>query len=493
MQPALDDVSPVHAVSCLPSEPRPGRACAAPTDETTKASATADAITAATPIFRILRASIYVPRWPRIAASEQREATPRRLQSTCHTRGRTTNDHGTARRRSGKAIVMTHWHLEADPRAIPIRWSGRRRCLPMHRRVDDLAGILLAEVSALRSEKRLPESHQICPAAWCTPSLRGPSHTAVTLRRETARILVVDDDLVSVAVLRDVLGSSGHTVLTVDDVANVWMSIERDRPDLLVLDVATAGTDARRVLRGLIASDTTIAMIVVTATGDDDACRPFLQAGAFACVRKPFDVKDLSEAVAGALVYRRLARREVGAAIATADEVETLLRRLVFHSGTSACARARPPYEIFAGIVGVPARLRQALEDMKAELFVLRRREHDAVPFSASMLIAPGDRPMNHADDPDWRWQRVHPDDRDTVSARRPLLERDGSLAHEYRARRDDGSYVWLREYLRLVVDRHGKPLATVGLWLDITQERLRARGSDGLRRHAYSASSVEG
>jgi signal transduction histidine kinase len=56
---------------------------------------------------------------------------------------------------------------------------------------------------------------------------------------------------------------------------------------------------------------------------------------------------------------------------------------------------------------------------------------------------------------------------------------RTGGGVHEYRFRRRDGSFRWMRDDCRLVRDREGNPLEIVGYWIDVTEQR---QGEERLR-----------
>ncbi len=75
-----------------------------------------------------------------------------------------------------------------------------------------------------------------------------------------------------------------------------------------------------------------------------------------------------------------------------------------------------------------------------------------------------------------WRgwWQgRVHPDDRAREEA---LLQADlltqGRAADEFRIRRQDGSYRWVRSEARLLRDAAGDPVEVVGSLMDVTDRK---------------------
>ena len=72
---------------------------------------------------------------------------------------------------------------------------------------------------------------------------------------------------------------------------------------------------------------------------------------------------------------------------------------------------------------------------------------------------------------PAWWSSNIHPEDRDSLDRRTvPESYKDG--VNEYRFRTRDGTYRWLREEHRLVFDADQHPVAVVGAWLDITDQR---------------------
>jgi PAS domain S-box-containing protein len=66
--------------------------------------------------------------------------------------------------------------------------------------------------------------------------------------------------------------------------------------------------------------------------------------------------------------------------------------------------------------------------------------------------------------------ENIHPDDRERVFKELPLIFKRGHHIHEYRFRRADGTYRWMRDELNLVYDSKGNPIEMVGFWMDITE-----------------------
>ena len=71
-------------------------------------------------------------------------------------------------------------------------------------------------------------------------------------------------------------------------------------------------------------------------------------------------------------------------------------------------------------------------------------------------------------------WTRLlHPEDRDRVlAANERHISASESFNEEYRLIARDGSIVWIREESRVLLDEHGKPLASQGVMLDVTDRK---------------------
>ena len=67
---------------------------------------------------------------------------------------------------------------------------------------------------------------------------------------------------------------------------------------------------------------------------------------------------------------------------------------------------------------------------------------------------------------------RIHPDDAARIKGQLSQLFEKGYLSNEYRFRREDGQYVWVRDELKVGYDEAGKPTEVVGAWTDITERK---------------------
>ena len=111
-----------------------------------------------------------------------------------------------------------------------------------------------------------------------------------------ARVLVVDDDRDMLEVIRGVLEDHGLTVDTATDGMQALALVDRRAPDLVVLDVTLPVGSSRRVAdRVHQLPGAAVPVLVVTADGH--APEKASQLGAYAYLRKPFELVDLLGAV----------------------------------------------------------------------------------------------------------------------------------------------------------------------------------------------------
>jgi diguanylate cyclase (GGDEF)-like protein/PAS domain S-box-containing protein len=89
--------------------------------------------------------------------------------------------------------------------------------------------------------------------------------------------------------------------------------------------------------------------------------------------------------------------------------------------------------------------------------------------ISDSVRTLLGYEPRDFLDEPGAWLEKVHPEDREELSAVLQCLLEVGHLVHDVRARHKDGSYRWLRNELRFAPGRDGE---IMGYWIDITESK---------------------
>jgi DNA-binding response OmpR family regulator len=125
------------------------------------------------------------------------------------------------------------------------------------------------------------------------------------------RILVVDDDEKNCIILQFLLSQQGYEVQTVDNARGALALIERQPPDLMLLDVNLPQLNGFEIYQRLKEADYDLPVIFVTAKDDlEDKVRG-LQLGADDYICKPFHAAELTARVDAVLRrYRRAVSSE---------------------------------------------------------------------------------------------------------------------------------------------------------------------------------------
>jgi len=117
------------------------------------------------------------------------------------------------------------------------------------------------------------------------------------------RVLVVDDDVKTVELVKLYLNRDGYRVLTAYDGAEALRLAREGHPDLVVLDLMLPGIDGLEVCRTL-RDESDVPIIMLTAKTTDQDKLAGLDQGADDYVTKPFSPKELAARVR--TVLRRL-------------------------------------------------------------------------------------------------------------------------------------------------------------------------------------------
>lgn len=134
------------------------------------------------------------------------------------------------------------------------------------------------------------------PLAAPAPSEESPAIDALqTLPPATSRILVVDDNRDAADTLAELLRLQGHAVSLAYEGAQALALAERERPDVVLLDLGLPGMDGLEVARRLRAAPATARsrLIALTGYGQDSDRRATALAGFDAHLTKPVDVQAL--------------------------------------------------------------------------------------------------------------------------------------------------------------------------------------------------------
>lgn len=115
-------------------------------------------------------------------------------------------------------------------------------------------------------------------------------------------LLYVEDNEVNVEVMRAVFaGEPGLRLQTCGTGAQALARVGEGGIDLVLLDLGLPDMDGQDLLRQLLRQEAAPQVIVVSADARSDMVAQVLDAGAFACLGKPFDIEKLRELVSRVL------------------------------------------------------------------------------------------------------------------------------------------------------------------------------------------------
>ena len=117
------------------------------------------------------------------------------------------------------------------------------------------------------------------------------------------RVLVVDDDVKTVELVKLYLNRDGYRVLTAYDGNEALKLARENQPDLIVLDLMLPGINGLEICR-ILREESDVPIIMLTALTTDDDRLTGLDLGADDYVTKPFSPRELAARVRA--VLRRL-------------------------------------------------------------------------------------------------------------------------------------------------------------------------------------------
>jgi four helix bundle protein len=118
-----------------------------------------------------------------------------------------------------------------------------------------------------------------------------------------ATILIIDDDPITLGLLRTRLEKTGYKVKHATDGEEGQLKAEKERPDLVILDVRMPRVDGWQVCRALKSNPATSHCPIIMLTGcSQDAQELYgLQCGADEYITKPWDAKRLMQVLSALL------------------------------------------------------------------------------------------------------------------------------------------------------------------------------------------------
>ena len=130
-------------------------------------------------------------------------------------------------------------------------------------------------------------------------------------------VLVVEDEEVMRAILRQLLKDSGYDVFTSDSAESALRVFSEHEISVTLTDIKMSGKDGLELLDQIKSIDPEAVVIVMTAFSSVDTAVAALRKGAYDYVTKPFINEDLLQTIKNAVMQRqlfqenRLLRREL--------------------------------------------------------------------------------------------------------------------------------------------------------------------------------------
>jgi two-component system, NtrC family, response regulator AtoC len=123
-----------------------------------------------------------------------------------------------------------------------------------------------------------------------------------------SRVMVVDDDAETLALLHEIVAKEGYEVETVEDAETALRRLGEWQPELLITDIHMPGMDGLALLAAVREKEPDIPVVLLTAYGSLKTAVDAIKAGAFDYLSKPFIVDDIRLVVRRALEHTKLVR-----------------------------------------------------------------------------------------------------------------------------------------------------------------------------------------
>jgi len=125
-----------------------------------------------------------------------------------------------------------------------------------------------------------------------------------------ANIAIIEDEVVLSNTLEILFTENGHQVKCFGDGHSFLRDLEKDEPEIAILDLRLPDMDGLVILKTICKQAPSVITIIITAHGNVSSAVEALKTGAYDYLRKPFDIDALSILIEKVLEERRL-RSEV--------------------------------------------------------------------------------------------------------------------------------------------------------------------------------------
>lgn len=107
------------------------------------------------------------------------------------------------------------------------------------------------------------------------------------------KILVVDDDIAILEVIKIILEDNGYDVITTSQSNNILPFVKSNLPDAVLLDFLMPGANGTSVTQQLKKDDKTKDIPIIMVSANHDLSQTAKEADVDGFLEKPFDIEDL--------------------------------------------------------------------------------------------------------------------------------------------------------------------------------------------------------
>ncbi len=290
------------------------------------------------------------------------------------------------------------------------------------------------------------------------------------------RILIVEDNTDDRRLLRYNLVYHGNEVIEACDGQEGLEMAKAHKPDLIISDALMPRMDGFQFLRAVRQEESIkkIPFIFYSAvyTGHDEA-RLAISLGADEFIIKPKEPNEFWDEINSTLDVLSLKKEKP----VTAELLEGEHEFLGKYSQIVAAKLEDKVMELERAkkdMSAVQQRLQYLLSYAPAVIYTMETEPPHGITFISENITAmTGYETINFIESKNFRLDNIYPDDKTRISDEFESLFKQGQGSLEYRFKRSDGTYIWLRDNVRVVPDDNGKPVEIVGCSIDITERKI--------------------
>lgn len=119
-----------------------------------------------------------------------------------------------------------------------------------------------------------------------------------------AKILIADDALFMRITLGDILRKGGYEVVEASNGAEMLQVYEKEKPDMVMLDITMPVMDGLTALKALRKMDPKAKAIMCSAMGQQTMVMDAIRSGAFDFIVKPFEKSKVYDSVRKVLAMK---------------------------------------------------------------------------------------------------------------------------------------------------------------------------------------------